>query len=170
MSKCDKPCASCPWLAVNQTKEAVKNSPMPPHLPFTPKKDQPLRWFDPRNLKKHWSAVAANGSMMPCHATDPNAHRYGGKKVKADSQSRVCIGLTILAKREVTEFLKQGGEYRRYRAQPGRRMSLLGLATWGARLTHPGATFHAGEAALILPTVDDDDRVTVPWPDTVHQR
>ncbi len=156
-TKCDTPCGTCPWRAENQTPEAVRNSP---------RDGMGMRWFDPANLRQRWSEVA-DGGMMPCHATDSNAPLYGGKKPKGKPKERVCVGLTTLARREVTAFMVHGTDYAKYAgAEPAKassRMTLLGLAAWASRLMYAGATLGVGRRVLKIPVVGDDPKVQFPW-------
>lgn len=164
------PCASCPWLAANQTPDAVRNSPRPKGSGF-PGERAPLRWFDPKNLRQKWAHIRTGG-MLPCHMTDQRAPLYGGKKVAGKVETRVCAGLSILARREVFSYLTAGGVFRQYTALGGRRFTLDGLAQWAARLAYPGAMFeafslHDGRRALRMPDVGDTPDVCVPWDDAV---
>lgn len=149
--RCDRPCGGCPWRASNQTPEAIEASPI---------HGGGGRWFDPSNLRRHWKAVS-NGSLLPCHATDRNAPLYGGKAPAKGAKPRVCVGVAILARREVTAFMVAGNNFARYRASGG-SMSLLGLASWAGRLLFGGAVLHVGREELLLPTVGDDSAVTLP--------
>jgi hypothetical protein len=162
MTEHARPCAGCPWLAQSQTKAAVEASPLD---------GRGMRWFDPRNLRERWTFCAEEGGLMPCHATDRNAHLYGGERAAACDTGRVCVGLTVLAKREVHHFMKCGGNYARYSAESGQRMTLKGLAMWAARLLYPGAVLDIGEEQLAIPDVDmEQPDVTVPWRDNVLKR
>lgn len=108
--------------------------------------------------------------MLPCHATDANAPLYGGKPTKPQD-ARICVGLSVLARREVTAFMQAGQDYPRYRKVAGRRFSAVGLAAWAARLYYAGAVFHLGGRQFVMPSVQADDvRATVPWKDAVHDR
>lgn len=153
---CAQPCASCPWLRKNQTEEAIRESPID---------GRDRHWFERENLERHWRAVGA-GQMMPCHATDKNAPMYGGKTPSKKAKARICVGLTILARREVTAFMESGTDFSRYSERPGIRMSLQGLAAWASRLYYAGATFLVGNTKLQMPVVEENDDVTLPsWED-----
>lgn len=160
---CAQPCATCPWLARNQTREAVKASPID---------GGGRHWFAPANLKKHWRGIG-RGSLMPCHATDPNAPTYGGKAAPRGAEPRICVGLTILARREVVAYLSTGSpSVAKHRARGGIRFTIEGLATWAARLLHPGAVFETfsltdGLVRLRLPATEDHPDVRLPWDDKV---
>jgi hypothetical protein len=157
----EQPCAGCPWLSQNQTPAAVEASPIG---------GDGAHWFDPRNLLKHWRAVQQRGVMLPCHETDPNAPFYGGRPAKGH-KARICIGLTILARREVQTFMEAGQEMRYYRQRPGKRLTAAGLAGWASRLYFGGAIFNLGARSFRMPEhVEDDPRVTVPWADSVHRK
>lgn len=147
----DSPCAGCPWLRVNQTPEAVAASPLD---------GRGVHWFDSDNLRGHWDGCR-DGHMLPCHATDPRAPFYGGKPAKP-GHGRVCVGITILAKREVVAFMVAGNNMGRYRRQVTRPMTLLGLASWASRLLFVGATLEIGEASLVIPEVEDNPEVQIP--------
>lgn len=147
---CDRPCGGCPWRAENQTPEAVAASPV---------HGGGGRWYDHGNLRRHWRA-AGRGSLMPCHATDRNAPLYGGTRPSLKAQPRLCVGLAALAKREVTAFMVAGGDHRRYKSAGG-SMTLLGLASWAARLLFPGATLSVDGQAFRIPVVDEDDETAL---------
>lgn len=155
---CDRPCSGCPWLVENQTPEAVAASPID---------GRGVHWFAKENIARHWKAAGDIGAMLPCHLTDRDAPLYGGKPTKAQD-ARICVGLSLLAVREVTAFMKAGQDFKRYRALPGRRWSAIGLAAWAARLFFGGAVFHMGGRAFTMPTLPndvDDPRVGLPWKD-----
>lgn len=149
----DKPCTSCPWLAKNQTSVVVAGSP------------QGGGWFNPKNLQAKWREVG-RGGLMPCHATDSQAVEYGGTYCKAGNE-RICVGLAILAHREVTALMQNGGEYRLYKLRKGLRMTAAGLAAWAARLYYAGATLLIGGREFVIPKVVDATDVTVPWNDEI---
>lgn len=157
-----RPCASCPWMRASQTPEAIAASPVD---------GRGVHWFDPDNLRNRWTFCAHEGGMMPCHATDNKAHWYGGVRAQCETGG-ICVGLTILAKREVHHFMECGGDFRRYKRTPGLRMTLEGLAMWAARLLYPGATFNIDGRILTMPDVADLPiaDVTVPWSDEVHTK
>lgn len=150
----DRACSGCPWLAKNQTPAAVKASPID---------GRGQHWFSKENIERHWKAAGEIGSMLPCHQTDQNAPLYGGKAVKPQD-ARICVGLTVLARREVTAFMQSGQNYDRYAAIPGKRWSAVGLAAWAARLYYAGAVFMLGGRNFTMPTITkDDDRAALPW-------
>lgn len=157
---CDKPCASCPWLRANQTKQAVAASPVD---------GRGVHWFATSNLRARWTFVAKEGGMLPCHATDNEAHLYGGKQAPTE-QGRVCVGLSVLARREVRHFMECGTDYAAYQLARGIRMSLLGLASWAARFNYAGSIFEVGDRQLMMPTLEeeDDSRIGTPWADRLH--
>jgi len=149
----DSPCGSCPWRLRNQTKAAVEASPID---------GSGRHWYDRRNLRRHWVAVA-DGKLLPCHATDRNAPLYGGKSPSAKAKPRVCVGISILARREVTAFMEAGTDHARYK-QAGGSMTLRGLASWAARLIYGGASLVIGRESLRLPQVThDDSEVGLAW-------
>lgn len=160
---CAQPCATCPWLKANQTKEAVAASPID---------GGGRHWFAPANLKKHWRAIG-RGSLMPCHATDPHAPAYGGKAAPRGAEPRICVGLAILARREVVAYLGTGSPtIVKHRARGGIRFTIEGLATWAARLLHEGAIFETftlteGRVKLRLPATEENPDVRLPWADEV---
>lgn len=152
----DQPCDGCPWLKKNQTPEAVATSPVD---------GRGEHWFSKRNIERHWRAAGDIGGMLPCHKTDVNAPMYGGQQTK-NQDARICVGLSMLARREVTEFMKAGTNFERYSARPGIRWSAVGLAAWAARLFFAGAVFHMGGRKFTMPTISansDDARVGLPW-------
>lgn len=153
----DQPCASCPWLAKNQTPEAVAASPID---------GTGRHWFSKENLLRHWRAAGHIGVMLPCHMTDEDAPLYGGKSTKPQD-ARICVGLSLAARREVTLFMQCGQDYKRYRrVRPGRRWTATGLAAWAARLYYAGAVFHLGTRKFVMPTVPidaRDEQIAVPW-------
>lgn len=156
---CDRPCANCPWLRANQTAEAIAASPID---------GTGTHWFSRENLLRHWRGVQTIGIMLPCHKTDENAHLYGGTYTKRGT-ARICVGLSVLARREVTAFMTAGSDFVNYRRLPGKRLSARALASWAARLYYGGATFHVGSRAFMMPErVAEDPRVGVPWKDSVH--
>lgn len=156
---CDTPCSGCPWLKQNQTRKAIAASPVD---------GRGHRWFERANLLRHWGAAARIGAMLPCHMTDEHAPLYGGKATKKQD-ARICVGLTILARREVTAFMNAGQDFDRYAAIPGKRFQAVGLAAWASRLYYAGAFFHMGGRTFTMPKVEDDPRATVPWRDEVHK-
>lgn len=156
----DKPCGSCPWLRSNQTREAIANSP---------RDARGVAWYKPANLRAHWRNVGKDGVIMPCHATDAEAQWYGGKRVAENVEQRFCVGLCVLARREVYAFTGTSWNMKRYLAIIGRRFSLHGLAAWASRLYFGGATFAVGDRVFTMPTITEDNPdVTVPWRDAVH--
>jgi hypothetical protein len=157
--KCDQPCDGCPWMKKNQTAKAVAASPVD---------GRGQHWFSKENILRHWRAAGEVGAMLPCHMTDENAPLYGGKPTKKQD-ARICVGLSLLARREVTAFMVAGQDFKRYRELPGKRWSSVGLAAWAARLYYAGAVFHMGGRAFKMPTISaDSDRVGLPWKDSVH--
>lgn len=154
---CDKPCATCPWLKEQQTPEAIEASPID---------GSGRHWFEVDNLKYHWKDVA-NGSILPCHATDSRAPLYGGKACKVE-QGRTCVGLSILIAREIRLFMERGTDFKRYKAVRGIRMTLQGLAMWASRFVYAGSVLQVEGREMIIPTVEDDDRITTPWADKLH--
>lgn len=156
---CDRPCSGCPWLRTNQTPAAVAASPID---------GRGQHWFSKANILRHWLAAGKIGAMLPCHKTDANAPLYGGAPTAA-KDARICVGLSILARREVLAFMQAGQDYKRYRARRGRRFSAPGLAAWAARLYFAGAVFHIGGRTFTMPTVTEDDHSAgLPWNDEVH--
>jgi hypothetical protein len=152
----DKPCEGCPWLKKNQTPKAVKASPID---------GAGRHWFARENIEKHWRAAGDIGAMLPCHMTDVNAPLYGGKATKAE-QARICVGLSMLARREVRAFMQAGQNVDRYVALKGIRWSAVGLAAWAARLYHAGAFFVLGGRTFTMPRISpdvEDARVGLPW-------
>lgn len=150
--KCARPCGSCPWLAKNQTRDVVLASPID---------GRGTHWFAVENLRRHWRGIAEDGSMMPCHSTDPNAPLYGGKFTRA-KESHICVGITVLARREMHAFMVAGTNFEQYRAAGG-RFTLRALAMWASRLNYGGAVFDIGGQSLTMPHVNaDDDRVRLP--------
>src|SRR2546430_2741 len=147
MSEPDRPCAGCPWRRENQTPAAIAASPID---------GRGIHWFARANLRRHWKAAAAIGAMLPCHKTDANAPLYGGEFAKG-GHARICVGLSVLARREVTAFMMAGQDFARYRKVPGRRFGAVGLAAWAARLYYGGATFHVGREAFVMPEHVGDD-------------
>lgn len=160
MKKTDVPCNGCPWLRCNQTKEAVAASPLD---------GTGRRWFERANLLRHWLAAARIGAMLPCHKTDAKAALYGGRPTRG-GREHICVGLTVLAWREVGAFMGAGQEAQRYLKLPGKRFTMTGLAAWASRLHYGGAMFHMGGRAFRMPTVANDPRVGVPWKDSVHNK
>lgn len=155
----DRPCADCPWLRENQTPEAVAKSPVD---------GSGVHWFSRENLLRHWRGMQRIGIMLPCHKTDDHAHFYGGRPT-ACGQTRICVGMSVLARREVLAFMQAGQDFAKYRKVPGRRFSAVGLAAWAARLFFGGSTFHTAGRTFVMPEhVEEDARVGVPWPDSVH--
>lgn len=158
----EKPCAGCPWLAKNQTPAAIAKSPVD---------GSGGHWFDHDNIRRHWEAVAEGGSMLPCHETAEHAPLYGGHAVKPGVEGRLCVGLSILARREVLHFMRCGNDFRKYKtgkADSGRRFSLQALASWATRFVFVGAILDAGSRQLRIPKVADDPRCTLPWRDKLH--
>lgn len=158
----DRPCASCPWLRANQTPDAVARSPVD---------GNGVHWFSVANLRRHWSAAGTIGAMLPCHKTDAHAPLYGGAPTKGGHES-ICVGLSVLARREVTAFMQAGGNTKRYRAiGPGRRFLMPALAAWASRLYFGGCVFHVGDRQFTMPEkVEDDPRVGLPWSDAIHNQ
>lgn len=155
----DTPCSGCPWLRKNQTPAAIAASPLD---------GRGQHWFTKANLLRHWRGVQDVGIMLPCHMTDDHAPFYGGKPTPTQD-ARICVGLTILARREVTALMTAGTDFTKYQQLKGRRLSAVGLAAWAARLYYGSCTLHLGGRAYTMPEhVTDDPRVTVPWPDTLH--
>jgi hypothetical protein len=125
--KCDQPCDGCPWMKKNQTAKAVAASPVD---------GRGQHWFSKENILRHWRAAGEVGAMLPCHMTDENAPLYGGKPTKKQD-ARICVGLSLLARREVTAFMVAGQDFKRYREaawdwQHGQRgsITLARFSTW----------------------------------------
>lgn len=158
--KHDTPCAGCPWLAENQTPAAVAASPVD---------GRGVHWFAAENLRRHWLSISTDGAMLPCHMTDEKAPLYGGKPAKG-GHLRICVGVTVLARREMMAFMASGTSPERYRARrPGRRFTMTALAAWASRLAVRGAVFIMGGRNYQMPSnVEDDPRVRLPWKDAVH--
>lgn len=154
----DKPCADCPWLRRNQTPAAVAANPID---------GRGRHWFEKSNLLRHWQAASRIGAMLPCHKTDANAPLYGGRRTRGGHE-HICVGLTVLAKREIDAFMNAGQLACRYRELPGKRFLMTGLAAWASRLLYAGAMFNLGGRSFRMPTVADDPDVGVPWKDSVH--
>lgn len=154
MAKREKPCADCPWRTVNQTPTAVAASPVD---------GRGVHWFSRENLLRHWRAAGDIGAMLPCHVTDQDAVLYGGKQTKVQD-ARICVGLSVLARREVEAFMQAGQDFKKYKALPGKRWSAVGLAAWAARLYYAGAVFHIGGRQFTMPAVKADDAACgLPW-------
>lgn len=134
-------------MLANQTPDAVAASPIDGHGEH---------WFSKENIARHWKAAGTIGAMLPCHETDENAVLYGGKPKKRQ-QARICVGLSTLAHREVTDFMKAGQDFAKYRRLPGKRFSAVGLAAWAARLLYAGAIFHMGGREFRMPKITHDD-------------
>jgi hypothetical protein len=140
-------------MRVNQTPEAVEASPVD---------GIGVHWFDPKNLRRHWKAVKTRGAMLPCHETDVNAPLYGGKYLRNENvEPRICVGVSILAHREILGFMTAGTNYTHYRENGG-KFTLLALAAWASRFNYAGALFDLGGRSFTMPAVDDDDRVALP--------
>lgn len=151
--KCMRPCAGCPWLKANQTPDVVAASPVD---------GTGTRWFEVANLKRHWTAITKVGAMLPCHETDINAPLYGGKAIKNDNASHICVGVSILARREMHAFMVAGTDFKSYRNSGG-RFTLTALAAWASRFNYAGAVFRLGRRDFTMPVVSDDERVALPW-------
>lgn len=156
---CDKPCASCPWLRANQRPEAVLRSPVD---------GDGIHWFSVENLTRRWREIARIGVMLPCHKTDANAGFYGGRFTQAGKE-RICVGLSILARREMTALMNSGQEFSAYKRIKGKRFSPVALAVWASRLYYGGAVHELAGRSFTMPDrVEDDPLVGVPWKDAVH--
>lgn len=158
---CAQPCAACPWLRANQTPEAVAASPVD---------GGGVHWFSKENLLRQWADVQKLGIFMPCHKTDENAPFYGGQSTKRQD-AHICVGLSVLGRREVYAFMEAGQDFARYKRMPGKRLTAVGLAAWASRLYFGGAIFHLAARKFIMPEkVEDDPRIGLPWADAVHDR
>lgn len=158
--KCDQPCKGCPWRRENQTPAAVAASPMA---------GGGVRWFEVSNLRRHWENIRTVGAMLPCHMTDANAPLYGGKPTKGGHE-HICVGVAILAKREVHTLMEQGSDFANYARLPGKRFTAAALAAWAARLFYDGAQFNMLGRSFRMPKIgqsQDDRNVCLPWADSI---
>lgn len=94
MNNCAAPCKTCPFRTANFGR------PNPPgYSPEEFAKHDPGSefhdWFSLKNLTRLWRDGVSKGEVLICHATDPDAARYGGVTAKPGSE-RPCVGAIIL--------------------------------------------------------------------------
>jgi hypothetical protein len=171
---CDKACKTCPFLLANFGK------PNPPG--YDPEKMNAERtdggqfhdWYSLKNLRRIWAEGMRHGEVLQCHATDPNAEVYGGKRTASGSE-RVCVGVLAVVLRHMEFYnalleaepdIKPAAARRRYVAVAGKYpMSKQGMLAW-ALMIGMGRTDMLG--GLMLPRHLDAatvEAVGVPWKD-----
>jgi hypothetical protein len=151
------PCATCPWLAKNQTAEARKNSPRAA--------GEKRRWYDVANLRRLWRGYQT-GHPTLCHSTDPESATYGACALPPAGHERICVGGLILVARAL--------ETVNARSKAATKTPWAGLFTrngmvyWFETLQFRGTALGVSKATM--PIVYDADavrEVRVPWPDKI---
>lgn len=150
--KCARPCAGCPWRRENQTPEAIAQSP---------RDGAGVHWFSTKNLAKHWKAITTVGAMLPCHETDDHADRYGGTAAKNGKGAHICVGVSVLAHREMYRFMVAGTDVTQYK-RAGGTFTPTALAAWASRFNYVGAVFELDGRKFKMPRVDDNESVALP--------
>lgn len=154
-AKAAAPCATCPWLAANQTAAARKKAPRC--------HGERYAWYDVPNLRRLWKGYQTGHPTM-CHSTDPESSEYGGSGAKEGHQ-RICVGGLILVAR-CMEVVNERSRRREKRKPWAGLFTREGMVYWVEMLMYRGAMM--GPSVVMMPTTFDADaakRVRVPWTD-----
>lgn len=127
-----KPCPTCPWLKANHGK------PNPPGVESLRANgvDDLHDWFSTKNLRRLWHGIR-RGEGMLCHSTDPQADRYGGKKVDSGHE-RICTGCVALAERHIRILEAHPIKEYNSRISAGMRFTKHGFGRWIERVMFGG--------------------------------
>jgi hypothetical protein len=97
----DKPCPTCPFLAVNKDK--------PNPTGFKCEAENETQWYSQENIDGVWEKTRLGPIMfLSCHTTDPD---YFGRE---DGKIYACMGGTLSILMHLRIFEKYAGNYDNY--------------------------------------------------------
>lgn len=139
-----RPCANCPWRAVNHGKRT------------------PWGFYSAANMRRLWNQIRRGGAQS-CHPTDPNHPDHVAAGAKPGSTPLECPGAVILVLREATRLASYGADGNTvdeqaipaYLRNHRDGLTKTGIMYWVVqRIALAGKPFIGGAP---LPAVDEDE-------------